>query len=250
MSTPKHLQLADVLREAIARGKWSEGDRLPSYSELADDHGVSVQTVQRAVSLLRADGLVRTIPRGGAYVAPPPGVDGARERYRRGAETGHCMGAGESTEIIDTGITDNPPEVVSAALGLSDDGAAAYRQRIVRQGEQPIELSTSWWNATILGDCPHLIAMGTSATAGGTSRYVEERTGRTLVEARDRVRARGANAEEADALHLAVGDPVLSVQHRTFDADGDPVEICLATFSSGRWREETPYALAADGDDE
>lgn len=248
MSHPKHLQLADALREAIARGRWSEGDRLPPYSELADTHEVSIQTVQRAVSLLRADGLVRTVPRGGAYVAPPPSVDGARERYRRGAETGHCMGVGESTEIIDTGITDNPLEVVSAALGLSDDAAAAYRKRIVRQGNQPIELSTSWWNATILGDCPHLIAMGTSETSAGTSRYIEERTGRTLVEARDRVRARGASAEEAEALHLAVGDPVLSVQHRTFDADGEPVEICIATFTSGRWRQEEPYALSGSNE--
>lgn len=243
-TSPKHLKIADRIREELARGRWEAEDRLPPYSELAEEHDTSIQTIQRAMRLLRADGLIRTVPGGGAYAAGEPGVDGARERYRRGLETGHAMGADERTEIVDTGIAEDPPEVVVAALGL-EDRPAAYRKRVVWQADQPIEVSTSWWDAEILGDCPHLIASTTSKTAAGTSRYIEECSGRKLVEARDRVRARGATEEEAEALHLQAGDPVLSVQHRTFDEEGRTVEICLATFSSGRWREEEPYALAS-----
>jgi GntR family transcriptional regulator len=50
--------LAKQLREAIARGEYAGGRRLPTEAELCEAHGVSRQTVRRAVQDLVGEGLV------------------------------------------------------------------------------------------------------------------------------------------------------------------------------------------------
>ncbi|MCM2427047.1 GntR family transcriptional regulator [Streptomyces sp. RKAG337] len=53
---PPYLHIADVLREEIRRGLYGVGDRLPTQDALADLHGVSRPTIQRALHKLRDDG--------------------------------------------------------------------------------------------------------------------------------------------------------------------------------------------------
>jgi DNA-binding GntR family transcriptional regulator len=62
-------QVAARIRERIAAGEL--GPRLPSYMALAHEMGVSPMTVQRAIGVLRDEGLVVTRPGRGTYVAGP-----------------------------------------------------------------------------------------------------------------------------------------------------------------------------------
>lgn len=57
------------------------GDRLPKQEELADLYAVSVATVQRAVRLLKHDGLVRTRGGAGTVVVGVPDADAPAEDY-------------------------------------------------------------------------------------------------------------------------------------------------------------------------
>lgn len=66
---PVYRQLADLLREAIDSGALAEGRPLPSESALMGEHGVSRDTVRKAVRLLRDEGLVVTVQGKGSYVA-------------------------------------------------------------------------------------------------------------------------------------------------------------------------------------
>jgi DNA-binding GntR family transcriptional regulator len=50
-------QVEQLLREAISQGRFS-GDRLPTEVELADQLGVSRETVRRATETLQREGLV------------------------------------------------------------------------------------------------------------------------------------------------------------------------------------------------
>jgi GntR family transcriptional repressor for pyruvate dehydrogenase complex len=66
-------QVADQLRELIAGGSLSRGQRLPNETVLASDFGVSRATVREALRLLAAQNLVRTAKGagGGSYVTLP-----------------------------------------------------------------------------------------------------------------------------------------------------------------------------------
>lgn len=66
---PVYRQLANLLRESIASGKLAPGKPLPSESTLMGEHGVSRDTVRKAVGILRDEGLVVTVQGKGSYVA-------------------------------------------------------------------------------------------------------------------------------------------------------------------------------------
>jgi len=51
-------KIAAALREEITSGRRAAGETLPTVTELANMHGISVGTAQRAVALLRDEGLV------------------------------------------------------------------------------------------------------------------------------------------------------------------------------------------------
>ena len=59
---PRYEQMRMMLRERIASGQISVGDRLPSVRQLREDYGVSFPTAQRAVRGLAEEGLVQTQP--------------------------------------------------------------------------------------------------------------------------------------------------------------------------------------------
>ena len=65
---PVYRQLADLLRAEIMRGKFPPRTPLPSAKTLAQEHGIAIGTVSRAVDVLRDEGLVRTIPGRGVWV--------------------------------------------------------------------------------------------------------------------------------------------------------------------------------------
>jgi GntR family transcriptional regulator len=66
---PAYRQLAAILRAQIADGQWRSGP-LPSVKQLQEEHDVGRDTVLRAISLLREEGLVFTVSRRGTYVSP------------------------------------------------------------------------------------------------------------------------------------------------------------------------------------
>jgi GntR family transcriptional regulator len=63
---PLYRQVADLLRARIASGELTS--RLPSLKTIAQEYGVSHVTAEKAVALLRDEGLVVVVVGRGAYV--------------------------------------------------------------------------------------------------------------------------------------------------------------------------------------
>jgi GntR family transcriptional regulator len=64
-------QIAGQLREAIARGRLSPDERLPSVRELSRTLVVNPNTVARVYTELEREGLLYTQPGRGVYIAQP-----------------------------------------------------------------------------------------------------------------------------------------------------------------------------------
>jgi DNA-binding GntR family transcriptional regulator len=65
---PPYRQIADILRQRIEGGKYPPDTRIPTESELVEEFEVARTTARRAVSVLRDEGLIYTVPNRGSYV--------------------------------------------------------------------------------------------------------------------------------------------------------------------------------------
>jgi GntR family transcriptional regulator len=70
---PVYEQLADILRAAIADGTYPPGTWLPRTHELESEHKLAAGTIRKSLAVLRAEGLIQTVPgRGNIVIRPPP----------------------------------------------------------------------------------------------------------------------------------------------------------------------------------
>jgi GntR family transcriptional regulator len=65
---PLYLQLAAILHGQIASGKLER--RVPSVKTLTQQYGVAQGTAERALALLREEGLIRSVMGRGHFVVP------------------------------------------------------------------------------------------------------------------------------------------------------------------------------------
>jgi GntR family transcriptional regulator len=68
---PVYLQLAAILRDQIQRSEIAPRRPLPSINRLSQTYGIARGSCEKAVEVLRREGLVRTVIGRGVYVVPP-----------------------------------------------------------------------------------------------------------------------------------------------------------------------------------
>jgi GntR family transcriptional regulator len=62
-------QLADLIRRKISDGTWPGRTAIPSTTALAAEYDVSTDTVQKAIAILKAEGLLFGVTGKGTFVA-------------------------------------------------------------------------------------------------------------------------------------------------------------------------------------
>jgi len=67
---PVYRQLADLLRQRILSGEIGPRQPLPSGKQLVQEFGIARGTAERAINVLRSEGLARTVPGKGVFVVP------------------------------------------------------------------------------------------------------------------------------------------------------------------------------------
>jgi GntR family transcriptional regulator len=72
---PAYRQIGDRLRADITSGTLAPGGQLASLREMAEQYGVAIETVKRALSDLRSDGLLVTRQGKGTFVRTEVSVD-------------------------------------------------------------------------------------------------------------------------------------------------------------------------------
>jgi DNA-binding GntR family transcriptional regulator len=66
---PPYLVIAAGLRARIKAGEFRPGDALPSITRLSQEHGVARTTAQKALKVLKDEGLARGVQGWGTIVA-------------------------------------------------------------------------------------------------------------------------------------------------------------------------------------
>lgn len=123
-------QVIGQLREAVRRGEWAVGERIPPETELATRLGVGRNTVREAVRALAHGGLLEVLQGDGTYVRATSEVSGAIRRLC-GSELREVLQVRRTLEVegarlAATGRTTAELETLGALLERRD---AAYAGR-------------------------------------------------------------------------------------------------------------------------
>ncbi|AUA12410.1 GntR family transcriptional regulator [Streptomyces violaceusniger] len=222
-------QIADALREAIDKGRFREGDKLPSETELVDHFGVSRMTVRNALSLLQQEGLAVSEHGKGVFVRPRPPVrrlasDRFARRHRdqgKAAFTVEAEAAGSRPEVDNLEVKEERPSPdISARLG-SPRKVLARRRRYLLDG-RPVEFATSYLPLDLARNTP--IAQPNPGPGGIYARL--EEMGHRLDHFDEEIRARMPSPQEVRTLQLASGVPVIHLVRTAYDSEGRAVEVC------------------------
>ncbi|MDT0265570.1 GntR family transcriptional regulator [Streptomyces sp. DSM 44915] len=226
---PPYLRIADALRQRIASGEWSPGDRLPSRARFAEDYGVGDNVVRRAQEHLISQGLLEGRAGSGTYVAEP------RERVRmvrslvrekRGgspfrADMSALGRAGSWEHRTEAKVP--APEGIARRLGIKP-GELCVRTSYEFLGDgKPVQLSTSWEPYELTGGT--LIVLpegGPHAGKGVVDRMAAIDI--TVSHAIEQPEPRAATTEEAHLLGVQRGALVTAIQRTYYAEDGRPVE--------------------------
>ena len=80
---PAYAQIMGQVKQAIAGGKLSPGDQLPTVRQLAADLRINFNTVARAYRLLDEEGIISTQHGRGTYILERPPVKESERARRR-----------------------------------------------------------------------------------------------------------------------------------------------------------------------
>ena len=211
----KYARIVEHIERTISDGSLGPGDRLPPERDLAAEHGVSRMTVRQALQTLEARGLLRrTIGRsGGSFVAQPKlerdlgTFSGLSEQLRR-------QGIVAGARLVSAGEADGAIEIVRVRLA---DG-------------EPFALERSSFPADRFGALLEL------DLTGSLYDLLSEHFDAAPVRAVERIEPVLADADEAAALGIARGAPLMLVDRAAYDAAGLVVETARDVFRGDRTR--------------
>jgi len=219
---PLYLQVKDLLVQRLASGAWRPGEALPSEFELADAFGVSQGTVRKALDELAAQNLLDRRQGKGTFVAQHTAQRALFHFFHLVADGGERALPGARMLSLGKAKADKRE---ATQLGLKVGASIVRLKRLRLLGERvalherivlPGALFPSFTDRLPV-DVPNELY-----------RYYEERYGVTVARAVERLKAVAARADEAKALGLKPGAPLLEIDRLAYTIDGRAVEWRLS----------------------
>lgn len=240
---PVYKQIADLLRKRMDAGDIAPGGRLPSESELMEQFGVARATVRRSLDLLAMEGRVRTVRGVGVFaraaIVAPIRTHRADRLARRHRTSGkgpleidaERTGARLTQTLIERADVPAPP-VAARCLDIPEGQPVFVRRRVIDIEGAPAQLADSY--------IPLDIAVGRvreEYTGPGSTYTRIEEQGHRLTRYREQLTFRMPTPDEARALHLDVGVPVIDLLRVAY-ADDRPVECFVSVLAGDKHRFE------------
>jgi len=224
----KYRTIAAALRDAIRRGDYPPGSRLPGENDIMRDNGVARMTARQALAVLISEGRAEARKGSGVYVREfRPVVRAGLTRLSRTWDDGRSVW---SAEIEDRALAvdqieisrEEPPGRIRMLLDLPDDEPQAIvrRRRYVLDGK-PVLLSASWLPLSIAAGT--VIEHADTGPGGIYARLAE--AGYRPDRFREELRARMPEPDETELLHLSAGTPVMEIARIAYTGTGRIVEV-------------------------
>lgn len=229
-STPKYLQLAEILKQQIEAGHWLPRETIPSERQLEAQYQVSRPTIRQAIEYLERLGMVYREHGRGTFVSPQKLQKGMQELtsfsedlVQRGMKPGQIILS--ISRLV-------PTENIANRLEL-EAGKTVLKIDRIRLGDQtPIGLQTSF----LALDEDQVISLPDLENSGSLYRLLEEKFNIIPTEADETLEVTLATPEEALLLQIKTNAPLLLNERLTYNQNRRPVEFVKILYRGDRYR--------------
>jgi GntR family histidine utilization transcriptional repressor len=205
--SPLYEKVKDYVLDNIGTGRWGRDHKLPSENELVTALGVSRMTVHRALRELTTQGLLLRVQGVGTFVAPPKPQSALIEINNIAGEIKERGGRHAARVIVLERLMPSPDLVL--AFEFAKRRSVGHSIVIHYENEVPVQLEERFVNSALVPDYDKQDFEKTT-----TFDYLQQST--PLTEVEHVISAIAADEETAELLALAVGDPCLLLNRRTW----------------------------------
>jgi GntR family transcriptional regulator len=223
---PLYFQVAQHLEHMIESGELPMGTRLENEIDLADQLGLSRQTMRRAIEYLVGRGLLLRKRGIGTQVVQAKVTREVEltSLYDDLAKTGRDP----STTVVSFS-TEPAPDALAAELGLAAGTPVYVFERLRFAGAEPLALMRNHVPE-------HLMRLSAADLEAQGLYNLFRANGISMRIAKQSIGARAATAAEARALAERKGAPLLTMERSAYDEQGRAVEHGRHVYRASRYR--------------
>ena len=227
---PRYERLRDHIAAQITGQTWRPGDLIPSESELAASHNVSVGTVRKAVDRLVAEGLLNRQQGRGTYVRRAQFNSSLFRFFRFSSE------AGERTvpqaRILHRKLV-AAPAAPASALQLRESDSVINISRLRLINGEPLLAEEIWLEAARFNA---ILDLDTTMFGDLLYPLYEERCGQIVASADEVLTIESASRMQARLLGRPTGAPLIVIDRTAFDPERRPIEWRRSRGPADRFR--------------
>jgi GntR family transcriptional regulator len=152
VTEPAYVSIASEYARRIRAGELLPGVQLPSYAEMAKQHGVSDIVIRKVIELLGSQGLVRPVRRRGIFVSDRPNlVRISPERQMQAPEVTYGAESELPVKVDRETKQVRATDELAEAFGLSAGEELTHVITRASEGGRPVSISDTYQPAGITG---------------------------------------------------------------------------------------------------
>jgi GntR family transcriptional regulator, frlABCD operon transcriptional regulator len=202
---PLYMQLKELLKEDIHRGKYLPGEQLPSESELCEIYQVSRITTRRAILDLVEEGVLKRQQGKGTFVTEKK-INRELISFSGFSQFIEQMGKVPKNQILSSKVI-NASELIAKKLKIKEDGPVLQFHRLHFMDNSPMVIETGYYSLTRFPDLEKYIGENSSTYKTLRSHYQIE-----PVNNLKKLNVKIATSDEADLLKISQGDPLFEME--------------------------------------
>ncbi|XYK81540.1 MAG: GntR family transcriptional regulator [Labrenzia sp.] len=217
---PLYVQISELLIRDIAAGRLLDGERLPPERDMAEELGISIGTLRKALADLTEKGLLERIQGSGNYIRQGGTNESVYAMFRLELLSG---GGLPKADILEVDRVFKPEDL--PVFGTSREGTRIRRLRYLN--ETIIAVEEIWLD----GDCGFVRK---DQLSDSLYRFYQKQLGFWIVRAEDRVTIKAVPDWAPEVFAKAPGTLTGYIERFSWADKPEPVEFSRTWFDTDR----------------
>lgn len=238
--TPLYVQVTNELRKEILSDKYGKSGCIGTHSSLAKRFNVSIRTIREAMQSLEKEGMVVIHQGKGTFVRRKSLVD-QRHELNGIMKMLSSMEIENDVDILAFNVI-NVPTWMESDLCTQLGNKTLFIQRKIVVNKAPLCVADIYIPERF---CQQIEKEDVETKT--IYRILQDKLDVKLGKGKQLIRAAGASQEIAEKLGIEPNSPVLELERRAFDSQGDLIEYMILTYEASKYCLEVELDLEKEG---